>query len=88
MMGGMSGMGGMGSWGGIGMGFGGIGMLLLVGLVILAIYLAVRQSGRGGSARGGSAQGGDRSLEILRERYATGEIDRDTFERMKRTLED
>lgn len=28
----------------------------------------------------------DRALEILRERYARGEIDRETYERMKRDL--
>ena len=28
----------------------------------------------------------DRALEVLRERYARGEIDKETFERMKRDL--
>jgi len=39
--------------------------------------------GGGGGGRGGS----DRALEVLRERYARGEIDKETYERMKRDLE-
>jgi putative membrane protein len=53
--------------------------LLIVGIVVLAKWLI------GGSA---SAAGpaGDRALEVLRERYARGEIDKDEFDKRKRDL--
>ncbi len=72
-------------WGGGGWGmFGGIGMLVWWGLVIALIVFAVRYfaaSGRGTSA------GPDRALDILRERYARGEINKEEFEARKRELE-
>ncbi len=51
--------------------------LILVGLLVLGAYLVARTLARAPR---------DRALEILRERYAKGEIDRETFERMKRDL--
>lgn len=51
--------------------------LILVGLLVLGAYLVARALARPPR---------DRALEILRERYAKGEIDRETFERMKRDL--
>ncbi|GLV47858.1 hypothetical protein TJA_10180 [Thermus sp. LT1-2-5] len=51
--------------------------LLLVGLLVLGAYLV---------ARALAPKREDRALEILRERYARGEIDRETYERMKRDL--
>lgn len=62
------------------MGYGWLGWLyplLFLGLLILGVYLVVRAS---------SPKREDRALEILRERYARGEIDRETYERMKRDL--
>jgi putative membrane protein len=51
--------------------------LLLVALLVLGAYLV---------ARALAPRREDRALEILRERYARGEIDKETFERMKREL--
>ncbi|AEV16986.1 hypothetical protein TCCBUS3UF1_19480 [Thermus sp. CCB_US3_UF1] len=51
--------------------------LFLVGLLVLGAYLV---------ARALAPKGQDRALEILKERYAKGEIDKETFERMKRDL--
>jgi len=78
-----------GGFGGFGMGLGGPLMILFWILVIAAVVavvagLARQLPGRGG-ARGGD--GDDRALEILRERYARGEIDHDEFERQRRDLD-
>lgn len=51
----------------------GIGMLLFWGLIIFAIVMLAR--GFGGSSGAGVPAGRDKTeLEILRERYAKGEI--------------
>jgi len=76
----------MGNWG---MGwFGGIFMivfwiLLLVGLVFVIRWL-IQTTGK----KGNGGQHGSRALEILKERYARGEIDKAQFEDMKRDLGD
>ena len=78
---------GPGMMGGWGMGwFGGIFMILfwiliLVGLVFLIKWL-IQTTGRGQASSGG----GNRALEILKERYARGEIDKAEFETMKLDL--
>lgn len=74
----------MGGWG---MGwFGGIFMILfwiliLVGLVFVIKWLI--QSTSGGRS---DASSGNRALEILKERYARGDIDKSEFEAMKKDL--
>jgi putative membrane protein len=77
-------------WGcpGCGFGYGGGGWffgLLWFLLIAWLVWTLVRAMGGGGSP-GESRAASDRALEILRERYARGEIDRETFERMKRDL--
>ncbi len=79
--------GGMMGWGsgGLGMGIGWLFMLLFWGLIIVAGVFLVRwlwDQGRPAS-RG---EGGESALEILRRRYARGEIDREEFEAKKRDL--
>ena len=63
----------------------GIGMMLMMlvfwGLVIAAVVLGVRWL----VARGREG-GGDAALDILRQRYARGEIDREEFLARKRDL--
>lgn len=69
-------MGAMGGWGT------GFGMLLFWGLLIAAIVMLVR-------CFGGSESCGKReksALDLLKERYARGEIERDEFEQKKRDL--
>ena len=78
---------GPGMMGGWGMGwFGGIFMmifwvLILVGLIFLIKWL-IQTTGRVKSDPGS----GDRALEILKERYARGEIDAAEFEKMKKVI--
>jgi putative membrane protein len=78
---------GPGMMGGWGMGwFGGIFMmifwvLILVGLIFLIKWL-IQTTNRVKSETGG----GNRALEILKERYASGEIGKAEFETMKLDL--
>ena len=80
-------MAGMG-WSGMG-----FGMVLMIGFWVLAIVgmvvgavLLVRWLG---GARGANAQPppGDTALDLLKKRYARGEINREEFEQTKRDLE-
>jgi len=82
MFGGRGYQGMMGGWG---WGFGILGMLFWLALVVLIVVLVWRLLGRGGQ---GSWREGSRETprEILEKRYARGEIDREAFERMKRDL--
>lgn len=54
------------------------GMLLIVGIVLLAVWL-FRQQGAGAGRE-------ESPLEILKKRYAKGEIDKEEFEQMKEDL--
>lgn len=74
----------MGGWGTGG--FGGILMvvfwiLILVGLIFLIRWL-IQSTGRDKT----TGSGGNRALEILKERYAKGEIDKEEFESKKKDL--
>jgi len=80
------GMMGWGGFGGYGMGFvGWIFMLLFWGLIIVALVLVVRWLwGRG---RQGVITGiGDAPLDILKRRYARGEISKGEYDRIKQDL--
>lgn len=68
-------------WGAGGaMGWMGLGWLLIAALVVLAVWAVARGAPRG------STGSDDAPREILRRRYAKGEIDRETYERMLRDL--
>lgn len=64
----------------------GFGMMLFVflfwALVIVALILGIRWL-----VRQGKPAGSDSALEILRQRYARGEINREEFEAKRRDLE-
>lgn len=67
-------------WGAWGIGMG-LMMLVFWGLVIVAIVLGIRwMVGQGKESRS------DTALEILRQRYARGEINKEEFEAKKRDL--
>ena len=76
----------MGDWGGWGMGFGWIFMILFWALVILGILALARWLFSPGGS-GGSGGSGRAPLDILKERYARGEINREQYEQMRRDLE-
>jgi putative membrane protein len=57
--------------------------LLLIGGAVAVVVWFVAQGSRGGS-RGPERQ--DQALEILRQRYARGEIDREEFLQMREEL--
>ena len=76
-------------WGfdGFGMGWGamGIGMLLFWGLIIAAIAILAR--GFGGRPAGNEPRLSEKKpLDILGERYARGEINKSEFEEKRRDL--
>jgi len=71
---------------GLGMGLGGLMMLAFWGVLISGIVLFVRWiAGQGASGTTPSAT--EDPMTILRRRYAAGEIDQQTFERMRSDLE-
>lgn len=74
------GWGMMDGWGG----FGWLWMVLWWALIIAGIVALVRWF----SARDGEDEkSSDRALNLLKERYARGELDRETYEKMRRDLE-
>ena len=81
----MSGNGGWGPGSMPGFGFGWIFMLLFWGLLILGLVALVKWLFMGRGA-GSPPPATKTPLQILEERYARGEIDRDEFEQKKRDL--
>ena len=77
---------------GFGFGFGGI-MMLLVTLVIIGICVALvaalfPHATSGGSTTGAAQSGAglQSAADILKQRYARGEISKEQFEQMKRDV--
>jgi putative membrane protein len=74
----------MGGWGGgwLGMVIWAVFWILILIVIVLAIKRLLQNNGGGGRR----ATGDSRAMDILKERFARGEIDRDQFESMKRDL--
>jgi len=82
----MGGYGGYGVYSGYGMmGMAGIGMHFIfgIGIILLGIYLFRR----GSSHIHNADKGKQAAMDILRERYASGEIDSEEYQSRKRDLE-
>lgn len=80
--------GGMMGWGGYGHGmgiFGGLFMLLFWGLIIVGLVLLVRLLWNHVRPVGGSGVG-EAPLDILKRRYAKGEITREEYDRIRQDL--
>ena len=75
-------MDGMG-WGG--MWFGGLFWLIIIGGIILAVVTMMNSNRR--RDQSGSLPRQDSALDILKKRYASGEITKEEFERMKKDLQ-
>lgn len=74
---------GIGRYGWFGVDWWSLGLmigLLLIGITVI-VLLAVNIS-----RRTHTEHGSHEALDLLKNRYANGEIDRDTFERMKKDL--
>jgi putative membrane protein len=70
---------------------GGLMMLLFWGAIFALAFFAIRallRSGREDSHRQTSFYQGENSLEILKQRYARGEITRDEYLEMRKELEE
>lgn len=83
------GWGMMGPWMMGGWGFplvGGIGMLLFWALIIAGVVWLVQSLARGAGQPGTNAPTNESLLDILKRRYAKGEITKEQFEEMKRDL--
>jgi putative membrane protein len=60
-------------------------MIVVIGALVAAVVLLARWLG--GTGFGGSQARGSKALDILRERFARGEIDKTEFEERRKLLE-
>ncbi len=66
------------------------GLLLSVGVIIVIIWLVIRLSKGDTSGRDGTeaSQQPERPIQIVKERYARGEISREEYQQIKKDLMD
>lgn len=77
-------MNGYGMMGGFGLG--GILMILWWVIIIAGVVALVRWLGRSGFGAAGDGDRGRQPLDILKERYARGDIGDEEYQRIKREL--
>ena len=85
------GLGEFSGFGWIGMLFGGLIMLLFWGGFLALIFFAAKsfaqpKSSQGGSYSTGAHNSSDKALEVLKERYARGEITKEEYDDVRQTL--
>lgn len=75
--------------GGFGFGFGWIINLLFWGLIIWAVVVLIQRLSGGSCSHchGGHEKKSDEAMDILKGRYAKGEVSKEEFDRMKKDLE-
>jgi putative membrane protein len=77
----------MGGWGYGGLGWLGIILMVLFWLaVIVGIIFLIRWLAVSAAVKGSGATSGDSPLDILKKRYARGEINKEEFEQKKKDL--
>ncbi len=76
----------MEAWGWGGMILGPIMMIVFIAVVVVVVVLLVRWLGWTGHGGAIHIPPGKTPLDILRERFAKGEIDKEEFEERRRTL--
>ena len=76
----------MGAWGWSGTFFGPIMDIVFISVVLIAVVLLVRWLGRSGHGGALHSPPGKTPLDILKERLAKGEIDKEEFEERRRVL--
>lgn len=64
--------------------FGPLMMIVFIGLIVVIVVLLVRWLS--GQRPSGDASSESKALEILKERFARGEIDKEEYEERRRTL--
>ena len=77
-----------GGWGWGHMIFGPLMMIVFIAVVVVVVVLAVRWIGGSGHGAAAHPPSGKTALDILKERFARGEIDKDEFEERKRLVSD
>ena len=82
---------GFGGFGWIGMLFGGLMMLLFWGGLFTLLFFAIRSFAQPSSSQGGSAStlartADKKALEIVKERYAKGELTKEEYDNLRQDL--
>ena len=79
-------------WGGgwYGMIFGPLMMIVVIAAIVVVVVLLVRWLGGPGTGAGPASPAGSetRALDVLKERFARGEIDADEYQERKRIISD
>ncbi len=79
-------MGNVGNWGWGGMIFGPIMMIVCIAVAVVVVVLLVRWLGGPGHGGAHHSYPSETPLDILKERFAKGEIDKEEFEERRRVL--